>query len=101
MANQEITVNTDTLASDIEELRSTLSTAEKMLQDMFTQMQELDVMWDGPANTEFNKQFANDHENAKDLCVTVETLIGCMEYSKEQYNTCENQVNGIVSAIHI
>lgn len=101
MANQEITVNTDTLASDIAELSNTLSTARKMLGDMFTQIQELDAMWDGPANDEFNKQFVNDHENAKGMCATVQSLIECMEYAKEQYNSCENQVNGIVSAINI
>ena len=65
MANQEITVNTDTLASDIAELTSRLNMARRMLTDMFAQIQELDAMWDGPANNEFNRQFANDHENAK------------------------------------
>lgn len=101
MANQEITINTDTLASDIAELNSALETARRTLSDMFTQIQELDAMWDGPANDEFNKQFTNDHENAKGLCATVESLIACMEYAREQYNSCENQVNGIVSAIRI
>ena len=101
MANQEITVNTDTLASDIAELTSRHNMARRMLTDMFAQIQELDAMWDGPANNEFNRQFANDHENAKGLCQTVESLINCMEYAKEQYNSCENQVNGIVSAINI
>ena len=101
MANQEITVNTDTLASDIAELTSRLNMARRMLTDMFAQIQELDAMWDGPANNEFNRQFANDHESAKGLCQTVESLINCMEYAKEQYNSCENQVNGIVSAINI
>lgn len=101
MANQEIAVNTETLALDIAELNTTLETARKMLRDMFTQIQELDAMWGGPANDEFNKQFANDHENAKELCAAVESLIGCMEYAKEQYNSCENQVNGIVSSIYV
>ena len=55
MANQEIAVNTETLALDIAELNTTLETARKMLRDMFTQIQELDAMWDGPANDEFNK----------------------------------------------
>lgn len=101
MANQEITVNTDTLASDIAELSTTLGTARKMLDDMFLQIQELDAMWDGPANEEFNRQFVNDHENAKGMCATIQSLIECMEYAKEQYNSCENQVNSIVSAISI
>ena len=41
MANQEITVNTDTLASDIAELTSRLNMARRMLTDMFAQIQEL------------------------------------------------------------
>lgn len=101
MANQEIAVNTGTLASDIAELNSALKTAEKALNDMFTQIQELDAMWDGPANDEFNRQFANDHENARGMCATVQSLIACMEYAREQYDSCENQVNDIVSAISI
>lgn len=51
MANQEIAVNTETLALDIAELNTTLETARKMLGDMFTQIQELDAMWDGPRMT--------------------------------------------------
>lgn len=101
MANQEITINTDSLASDISELERTLATARKMLDDMFSQIQELDAMWEGPANEIFNRQFANDYENAKGLCATVQSLAACMQYAKEQYNSCENQVNGIVSAIKI
>lgn len=101
MANQEIAVNTNTLASDIGELRNALKAAEKALNDMFTDIQELDAMWDGPANEEFNRQFENDHENAKEMCATVQSLIECMEYAKEEYNSCEDQVNGIVSAINI
>lgn len=101
MANQEIAVNTDTLAADIGELRTALGEARQALDDMFAQIQELDTMWDGPANEEFNRQFGNDHENAKEMCATVQSLIECMEYAKEEYNNCENQVNGIVSAISV
>lgn len=101
MANQEISINTDSLTADIAELNRTLAMARKELNDMFTQIQELDAMWDGPANETFNRQFANDYENAKGLCATVQSLIECMQYAREQYNSCENQVNTIVSAINI
>lgn len=101
MANQEITINTDSLAADIAELERTLAMARKMLDSMFMQIQELDAMWDGPANETFNRQFVNDYENAKGLCATVQSLAACMQYAREQYNSCENQVNSIVSAINI
>lgn len=99
---QEITVDTSMLAGDINELQTTLANAEKQLADMFSQIAELDTMWDGPANEEFNRQFGNDHENTKNLCKTVASLIECMVYAREQYDLCEKkEVNSIVSAITI
>lgn len=101
MSVKEIAVNTSTLAGDIGELRETLSNAKAQLEDMFNQVKELDTMWDGPANIEFNQQFSNDYENAKNICATIESLIECMEFAKNEYNSCENEVNSIVSAISI
>lgn len=97
----EITVDTVTLSGDIEELQNSLSGIRRQLNEMFEQVAELDAMWDGPANAEFNRQFTNDYENSKELCNTVESIIQCMQYAREQYNLCENEVNGIVASINI
>ncbi len=101
MANREIAVNTSTLSGDINELRGALGDARAYLTEMFNQLGELDLMWDGPANEAFKKQFANDYENAKNLCNTIDSLLGNMEYAREQYDACENEIRGIVSAISI
>lgn len=101
MAIKEIAVNTTTLTNDINELKIALSDAKAQLEEMFNQVAELDAMWDGPANEEFNKQFGNDYKNAKNLCKTIESLLECMEFARNQYNSCENEVNSIVSAISI
>lgn len=101
MAIKEIAVNTSTLTNDIDALQTVLVSARTQLDDMFNQVAELDTMWDGPANEEFNRQFGNDYENAKNLCETIESIIGCMKFARDQYITCENEVNGIVSAITI
>ena len=101
MSNQEIAINTSTLRGDINELKQSLATARKQMESMFDQVAELDTMWDGPANAEFNNQFRNDYENMKNLCKTVESLIECMEFARDQYNLCENEVSGIVDSISI
>ena len=101
MAMNEIAVNTSTLSGDINELRTALSNVRKQLKEMFQQVTELDAMWDGPANEEFNRQFRNDYENARKLCTTIDSLLANMEFAKSQYNACENEVNGIISAIRI
>lgn len=101
MANKEITVNTSTLTGDINELQTALTNARTQLNEMFNQVRELDAMWDGAANAEFNVQFNNDYENMKKLCKTIESLISCMRYARDQYGACEKNVNGIVSSIVI
>lgn len=101
MAINEIAVNTSTLSGDINELRTALSNVRAQLKEMFQQVAELDTMWDGPANEEFNRQFRNDYENAGKLCVTIDSLLTCMEFAKSQYDACENEVNSIISAIRI
>ena len=98
---REITVNTSALAGDINGLRDVLANARAQLEEMFGQVRELDTMWDGPANGEFNRQFNNDYENAKKLCETVESMINCMEFARNQYDLCESEVGSIVSAIAI
>jgi len=101
MANREIAINTSTLAGDISELQNALGNARNALTQMFNHLTELDAMWDGSANDAFRKQFANDYENAKNLCNTIDSLLGNMRYAREQYDACENEVNSIVSAISI
>ncbi len=101
MEFKEITVDTSTLASDIEELQTALQKARDQLEAMFTDVTELDAMWEGPANAEFTRQFGIDYENTKNMCDTVESLIGNMRFAREQYDLCESEVNDIVSAIKI
>lgn len=101
MEIKEITVDTSSLAGDIGELQTALSAVQTQLKNMFDQVAELDAMWDGPANEEFNRQFANDYENSGELCKTVQSIIDSMQYAREQYDICEGEVNAIISAIAI
>lgn len=101
MAVREIAVNTSTLANDIRELGTTLSAVRAQMNQMFNQIAELDTMWDGPANAEFNKQFARDRQNTENMCKTVDSLITCMGYARDQYNSCESEVNSVIGSIRI
>lgn len=101
MRFNEITVNTSTLASDITALKSALAHTREQMKKMFDNVNELDAMWDGPANDEFKRQFGVDYENAEAMCKTVDALIQSMEFAKGQYDRCDAEVEGIVAAITI
>jgi uncharacterized protein YukE len=98
---RKIAVDTGTLNRDIVQLRTALSGARLQLDDMFKQIEQLDTMWEGPANAEFNIQFGNDYDNTKSMFDTIDSLIECMEYARDQYNLCENEVDSIVKSIQI
>ena len=101
MKFNEITIDTALLAGDISSLKEALKAARDKLKDMFEQVAELDAMWDGPANEEFVRQFSVDHENAIEMCNTVDALIQSMEFAQKEYDKCDAEVSDIVGAIAI
>ncbi|MBE5881920.1 MAG: hypothetical protein E7289_06420 [Lachnospiraceae bacterium] len=99
--SQEIAVNTSTLASDTQDLQTQLDAVKRSMNQMYDAMQTLDAMWDGPANDAFRAQFSKDQSDMGDLCETIQKIINCMTYAKDEYNTCERDVNGIISSIRV
>lgn len=98
---QEIAVNTSTLASDIETLQRQLDSIKSDMNKMYEAVRSLNSMWDGPANEAFKQQFQADQTDMKTLCDTVQKIINCMTYAKDEYNTCENEISGIIASIRI
>ncbi len=98
---QEIAVNTSTLSSDIETLQAQLNSIKNDMDKMYEAVRSLDNMWDGPANEAFKQQFYRDQEDMESLCDTVQKIINCMTYARGEYNTCENEISGIIASIRI
>lgn len=98
---QEITINTSTLARDIELLQQQLNIVKNDLNKMYNAVRGLDSMWDGPANQAFNTQFNHDRIDMTELCNTVQKIINCMEYAKKEYDSCEAYVSSIIASIAI
>lgn len=97
----EIAVNTLTLMGDITQMRTALAGVRAQMAGVFEEMAELDAMWDGPANEALRKQFERDYEDMRSLGNAVESLLSSMEKARSQYDACENEINGIVSAMAI
>jgi uncharacterized protein YukE len=101
MVGHEVSVDTNNLRMDITNLEDALKKAKIQLKDMFTQVEELDEMWDGPANETFRKQFKKDYDDSLAICDTVDDIIECLKYAREQYDLCENGVESLISKINI
>lgn len=101
MAGGFIEVDTQLLQRDENSLNEKLGVVRKSLERVYGQMEELDAMWDGPANEAFRQQFAQDREQFEAICKEVQELINSVGHACKEYNRCEAQVKAAVSAISI
>lgn len=96
-----IEVNITALEQDTKELRETLKLVRGDMGAMFETVQELDTMWDGPANEAFNRQFELDRQVFEALCQSVEDILGSMENAQSEYRKCEAGVREEIDKIRI
>ena len=101
MAGVFIEVDTQQLERDKEAVKERLQQVQQALKKVYAQVEELDAMWDGPANIVFRQQFASDREEFEAMCKEVESFIESLTYAKWEYEKCESQVNAAVAAIRI
>lgn len=101
MAINEIEVNTSLMSADTEKLRTTVAQIQTNLGGMFESVNELDQMWDGPANEAFNRQFRMDHDTCRDLCKILLNLIESIEHARNEYDKCEAAIHSLINSIHL
>ena len=101
MADVFIEVDTVQLERDRGTLVEQLGEMRKILSRVYEQMEELDGMWDGPANEMFRNQFNSDRQNFEAACQEVQSLIDSFANAKQEYEKCEDQVGAAVAVIRI
>jgi WXG100 family type VII secretion target len=101
LAISEIEMNTSTLAGDIESLEGLVTSLRNQMKKMFQSVDELDRMWDGPANAAFNQQFQADYKTCEEMCKTLTDLIGSLRHAGEEYDKCEQNIDSMIRSIPI
>ncbi len=101
MAINEIEMNTNTLAKDIEDLEELLLSLEGQIEEMFQAVKELDGMWSGPAHDAFIEQFQWDYQSSKDMCHILRELIDSLRHAGEEYDKCEQNINSVIGSLRI
>lgn len=98
---REIRVNTDTLQSDINEMRNQLKFLQQRTKGMEDNVAALNAMWEGSAHEAFSREFQRDCTDMKELLETVGGLIEHMQFADREYVSCENAIHSIVNTINI
>lgn len=96
-----IEINIRSLNTDLGELIEELEKIRTEMKQMFDEIQALDTMWDGPANSAFNAQFASDYQLMEEMCTTIDSLIAYGDNARAEYISCENAVSAAIDEIKI
>lgn len=101
MAVSYIEIDTSQLNRDIQELEAGTEKARLALEEMLTELEELNSMWKGAANEAFRSQVRQDQSFMLDVLERLERLGECMTYASKEYVRCEGEVQDIVNSIQI
>lgn len=101
MAISRIKIDTNMLNKDIQSIEACLKDIKKAMTEMKSEVAELDSMWDGDANKEFNKAFRDDMQVLNDAYKEIKEIVAYEKNARKQYNSCETKVGALVDSITV
>lgn len=101
MAVNYIQTDTVMMKRTISDMQTEIRNLQALADEVYSEMQELDMMWDGSANKAFNIQFNNDRTRLLEICNNIQKYINNMDSARNEYDMCENRVEDIVRTIRI
>lgn len=96
-----IQIDTTTLSKTISDMEGSINNLKNELESIYQDIQELDAMWDGPANEIFNMQFESDRQEFISMCDDISEYIEKLRYAGNEYVKCESKVGDIVRGIRL
>lgn len=86
----------DTMASMITSYRNQLSILKTAVQTMYTGIEDLNAVWEGPRHDDFVQLYAQGHESMLNLNKALEAYLDSLEKARRLYDDCESQVGAII-----
>lgn len=99
--DNNIEINTQILDSDKGNMIADLQKVRSEMKSMFEEVNDLNGMWEGPANSAFNEQFKLDYGTLTDICNSLQKYIECMDFASKEYVKCENSIGSAIAAIKL
>ena len=100
-AIDKVRIDTNELDKDIEQLQTLLGELHAAEKNMIEQITQLNTMWTGQANIQFNQQFAIDcgkFENLRKAILEYKKKLG---KAKVEYNKCDAKVYDTINIIKV
>lgn len=101
MALTELEVNTSSLANDRMAMEELLSRMQGVLDEIYTEEEELNAMWTGPSNQAFQDMFRQDQMRITEITKGMKEFLEKLEAVQHDYEECENAAADIVAAIRV
>ena len=96
-----IEIETDRLNADISTMRHELEELRNAQTQVYSSLENLRSMWEGPAQMTFYMQTETDRMMLQGLFRNINNLIECMEYAKSEYTRCTDEVLEKIAGIRL
>ena len=98
---ERIEIDTAQLAGTGSNIAGMVGRMRESVQRLYATVDELNTMWDGPANQAFNAQFAQDGAAMTEICKALEGYVQDLNNAKTEYDKCDSDVRSIIDAIRV
>ncbi|MBQ6832065.1 MAG: hypothetical protein IJO28_05460 [Oscillospiraceae bacterium] len=97
----QIEISTQQLNSDISTMNQQLEALQSARDNVFSCMEQLSTMWEGPAHYQFQRQVMVDSNRLTNLMKEIQNLIDCMQYARQEYDKCHDTVWDKISSLRL
>lgn len=96
-----IEISTGQLNSDIRRMQDQLDALRNAKERVYRQLEQLNTMWDGNANSVFMAQTRVDEQVMQEMLENLNDLISCMEFASQEYDRCTEEVDSKIASIRL
>lgn len=96
-----VRVNSTVLANDADSIKSSLERISSSVDEMYEQIEVLNGMWKGTANSAFKEKFAGDYQEIKSFIDEIKSFADKLENDSRDYERCERNVISMIESLRI
>lgn len=96
-----IAISTEQLGLDTNAVREQIEALGAAKDQVIRCLNDLSAMWEGPAHSIFMSQVLVDAEMLQGLIANLKNLADCMEYAKNEYQSCAESVSEKIQSLSL